>query len=301
MLPEISVIITTYNSSATLERLLQSVLGQVGLGEHFNLEVIVVDDCSTDDTRNIAQRFGVTLIAQPYNSGGPNKGRNVGLGLMKGQFFTIVDHDDEWLPSRIMDVFHVLGKHDVISGGFILRHAVQGTERYVGCSGSEEHYPCNVTFLAKLRRDLKMQNVYMGGLLISANLRHVLFEEEHGKLDYDWLLRLFHNRDGYEVRKPLFLRHVDGSNLSLNEQYRLVDYQFNRRFVEQIRMEYPSEVKLCIKRLSGSLARYYYVMNSMREARKYFRKAELTWVNVAYYLTSFWGSSIVKRYVRVFG
>ena len=58
----ISVIITTYNSSLTLSNTLQSIFNQKGLGEVFDFEVLLMDDCSKDTTIEIAKQFDTKIF-----------------------------------------------------------------------------------------------------------------------------------------------------------------------------------------------------------------------------------------------
>mgnify|MGYP004595552383 CR=1 FL=1 len=92
--PHISVIVPVYNSSDYLEECLGSILGQ----SEPNIELIVVDDCSTDDSLNIARRFSeldsrVVVLANKENIG-QGLSRNKGIELSRGSFITFVDSDD---------------------------------------------------------------------------------------------------------------------------------------------------------------------------------------------------------------
>jgi glycosyltransferase involved in cell wall biosynthesis len=71
---KVSVILTCYNSEKTLQRLLDSIFSQKSLGEEFNIEIIAVDDCSVDSTREILNRNNIEYLSTGSNSGGPNRG-----------------------------------------------------------------------------------------------------------------------------------------------------------------------------------------------------------------------------------
>ena len=120
-------------------------------------------------------------------------------------------------------------------------------------------------------------------------------------VDYDWLLRLFYQQASIEVCDSLYNRYVDGSNLSLNENYRLTDHKHSLATIESYANEFPKESNIGIMRTHGSLARYYYVMDKMGEARKYFKKSEMNLKTFLYYLTTFGGASYVKKKFNVFG
>ena len=66
---KISVIIPTYNGGAIIQRCLDSVIKQTG---DFELEILACDDCSTDNTLTIAQKYPCVILKNNTNPGGPN-------------------------------------------------------------------------------------------------------------------------------------------------------------------------------------------------------------------------------------
>ncbi|MEE4494163.1 bifunctional glycosyltransferase/CDP-glycerol:glycerophosphate glycerophosphotransferase [Streptomyces sp. BE230] len=96
----VSVVVPAYNASATLGRALQSALAQT----YRTLEVIVVDDASTDGTLQVAREFAagdrrVQIIERAQNSGGVGAPRNNGINAATGQYVMFLDADDE-LPLK---------------------------------------------------------------------------------------------------------------------------------------------------------------------------------------------------------
>ncbi len=301
----VSVILTTYNSQNTVDRALRSVFQQKGIGKAFNLEVIVIDDCSTDSTVDKLKKYEVTLLTTDKNSGGPNKGRNLGLEKATGDFICIMDHDDEWLPEKIKSQLGLADLAPVISCGYRIKgkeadHSILRINK-TSDAGSSIIYRKNDTFLKKLSKAKNAQITYIGGLLYSSDLKDIFFEEQFGMLDFDWLLKLFQHRNSAEVCKPLFIRHIDNMNLSLNEVYRKNDYNFSNRILNDYEDQYPREVKMARKRLNGSLARYYYYTEKMKYARSYFLNSGVNIKNVLYFLTSYAGYKFVNKHFRVFG
>jgi len=97
--PRVSVVTPAFNAAATLERAIASALAQAPVA----VEVIVVDDCSTDDTRAVAARFadkGVRLIANDRNLGA-SESRNVAIRAARGAYVAFLDSDDEWRPGKL--------------------------------------------------------------------------------------------------------------------------------------------------------------------------------------------------------
>jgi len=100
-LPTISVIIPTYNRSNLLKRAINSVLNQT----FKDFELIVVDDNSADDTKEVVNRFGagdsrIKYIRHKRNKGG-SAARNTGIKHAKGEYIALLDDDDEWLPEKL--------------------------------------------------------------------------------------------------------------------------------------------------------------------------------------------------------
>ncbi len=302
---KISVILTCYNSEKTLQRLLDSIFSQDGLGEEFNIEIIAVDDCSVDSTREILNRNKIQYLSTGSNSGGPNKGRNLGLSKATGDYITIADHDDEWHSHRILSQLQLKDKAPIITSGYTLINNESGkrTHRFNASPGTENYilYEENKTFLKFLAKSKKGQHSYIGSILYSADLKDVLFEEHFGKVDFDWILRLFHRRSSAEICRPLYNRYVYKTNLSLDNNYRTADFYYSLMTIEKYEEKYPKEVNTAFKRIHGSRARYYYLTGNMPKARSLFLRAGLDIKIILYYLTTYCGSGFVKRHFNVFG
>jgi len=100
-----SVIVPAYQAEAFLEEALESALRQ----DYEPVEVIVVDDGSTDRTAEIAEGQDVQLLRRAH--GGPAAARNHGLAAARGEFITILDADDVWPANRISNQVDCLAAH----------------------------------------------------------------------------------------------------------------------------------------------------------------------------------------------
>lgn len=99
-MPEVSVIIPTYNRSQIVKETIGSVLAQT----LEDLEIIVVDDGSTDDTRNVIEAFTDRRVKYFYKTnGGPANARNYGLSKARGEYIGFLDSDDLW-PKNYIEV-----------------------------------------------------------------------------------------------------------------------------------------------------------------------------------------------------
>lgn len=99
--PTVSVVIPTHNRAAFLKDAVQSVIEQE-LDKDQQLQVIVVDDGSTDDTEKIVKEFGRQVEYYKINhSGIPAVARNFGIGKAKADLIAFQDSDDLWLPGKL--------------------------------------------------------------------------------------------------------------------------------------------------------------------------------------------------------
>jgi teichuronic acid biosynthesis glycosyltransferase TuaG len=98
---KVSIITPAYNAARFVSDAIEAVQQQT----HRNWEMLVVDDCSSDDTREVVASFSsadprIRLVAQPKN-GGPAKARQAGLSAASGQYIAFLDSDDLWLPGKL--------------------------------------------------------------------------------------------------------------------------------------------------------------------------------------------------------
>jgi glycosyltransferase involved in cell wall biosynthesis len=95
--PQVSVIIPAHNARAFVSHAISSVLDS----RDVKLEVIVIDDESTDDTWEVLERFGDAIRKARQPKGGPYKARNLGARLARGEWLGFLDADDEWTPDKL--------------------------------------------------------------------------------------------------------------------------------------------------------------------------------------------------------
>lgn len=97
--PTVSVVLPTYDRADRLPRSIESVLDQ----GYTDLELVVVDDASTDDTPSVVRGYDddrVRFVRLEDNRGAP-VARNVGIELARGDYVAFQDSDDEWLPEKL--------------------------------------------------------------------------------------------------------------------------------------------------------------------------------------------------------
>jgi glycosyltransferase involved in cell wall biosynthesis len=98
-MPIVSVIIPTYDRADVLPRAIDSALDQT----LSDVEVVVVDDASSDDTESVVTSYDdprVTYLAHATNRGG-SAARNTGIEAATGDYIALLDSDDEWAPTKL--------------------------------------------------------------------------------------------------------------------------------------------------------------------------------------------------------
>lgn len=118
--PLVSIIIPVYNVEEYLRECIDSILNQ----SYYNLEIIMVDDGSTDDSGNICDAYAkkdsrIHVVHQ--ENGGPSKARNSGLFIKNGQYVMFVDGDDFIYPDCIECLVNCIEETDadIVIGGHV--------------------------------------------------------------------------------------------------------------------------------------------------------------------------------------
>ena len=102
--PDISVIISVYNTAPFLKQCLNSIVNQTLT----NIEIICVDDSSEDGSYDILQEFAAAdkrVIVVRQEHAGAGKARNTGLAMAKGKYLSILDSDDYWVLDKLEKQF----------------------------------------------------------------------------------------------------------------------------------------------------------------------------------------------------
>ena len=101
MLPLVSIIAPCYNAASFISQAIESVLAQL----FGNWEMLIVDDCSSDDSLVIIQKYAeqdsrIRYLKTDEPSGSPTLPRNKGIKEAKGRYIAFLDSDDMWLPNK---------------------------------------------------------------------------------------------------------------------------------------------------------------------------------------------------------
>lgn len=127
--PTVSVVVPLHNGAATISRSIRSALRQRGA----DLEVIVVDDGSTDHSAEVVRRWAVAdprvrVIGRETASGGPATPRNAAIASSRARWIALLDHDDEW--SSADKLARQLGRLDATHAAVCYSRAVVREGRF---------------------------------------------------------------------------------------------------------------------------------------------------------------------------
>jgi glycosyltransferase involved in cell wall biosynthesis len=162
----LSVVIPAYNEEATLEKVMKRVLELAHL-----LEVVIVDDCSSDATGEIAERLGQTYpkvkVLHHRKNSGKTEALKTGFASTLGEIVIVQDADLEYDPSDIGEVIAPILSNDadvVYGSRFLVRRAARALYFY--------HYLANksLTFASNLFTNLNLTDVETGYKAFRGNI-----------------------------------------------------------------------------------------------------------------------------------
>jgi glycosyltransferase involved in cell wall biosynthesis len=137
-LPLVSVLIPAYNVECYVAAAIESALAQT----YPNVEVVVVDDGSTDGTAGVVAGFGDRVVTVTQENRGLAGARNAGIRAASGSILGLLDADDLWLPERLERCVAILVERPeigmVTSDAFVMDETVPTTKR---CYGDRRRYP----------------------------------------------------------------------------------------------------------------------------------------------------------------
>ncbi len=141
----VSVIIPTYNREKTIVKAVESVLNQT----YKNIEVIIVDDCSTDNTKEVINQIldsRIHYYVLEENSGACFA-RNYGISKANGKYIALHDSDDEWRSCKLEQQMLYMNNNNLefITCGFIrYRNGVKEKIGFVDCPSDKEEIWCRM-------------------------------------------------------------------------------------------------------------------------------------------------------------
>jgi glycosyltransferase involved in cell wall biosynthesis len=241
-MPETTVVIPTYNRADVLQRAMDSVLGQTVR----DLELVVVDDGSTDDTQGVVESYDddrVRYVAHETNRGA-NVARNTGIEAAAGQYVAFLDSDDEWHPRKLeaqLERLHSPGSE--WAGAYC-----DTTTQAEGASGRFQRRVADLLAAAdeerttegseRLADEILADNVQPAAgstLVVETGVARSVggFDEELDRFqDPEFVLRILEEGPLAYVEEPLVIRHDTGSPSP--DDIRAADEQYLAKHAEAV-------------------------------------------------------------------
>lgn len=179
-MPVVSVVIPAYNAERTLGSTLESALGQT----LDDVEVIVVDDGSTDTTAALASGIGHPVRCISIPNGGVSNARNVGIEAALGRYVAFLDADDQWEAEKLERQAALLDADPDIGGSYTGIQRVDDDQRTIGTAPAAP-YP-------DLCRALLLYSgvVNMSSSMVRRSLAPLFDRRFSQCADWDYFLRL---------------------------------------------------------------------------------------------------------------
>lgn len=257
-MPEVSVILPTYNRAKTLPRAVQSVLNQT-----FNdFELIIVDDGSIDNTGEIVRNFEDNRIK--YVKCKENKGasatRNIGIGLSKGEYIAFQDSDDEWLPKKLekqLEIFETaLPGIGIVYTGF---WRVEGDKKKYIPYNSVKKKEGNIH-----KELLKESFIGLPATVIRKKCfeKSGIFDENLPRLqDWDLLIRLSKYYRVIYINEPLLISYYTPESITTNRRAHIKAFEI---IIEKYFEDFAKNMKI--------LAKWYFYLGDLLCSEEEFKR-----------------------------
>jgi len=232
--PLVSIIIPLFNASGYIEETVESVINQT----YQNWELIVVDDCSTDNSREQVKELAkkdkrISLIESEINFGGPARPRNIGLDNAKGEYIAFLDSDDVFLEEKLEKQLEIFNKNDDVDIVHTLANTIDINSNKTGVFKNQKT-------LNKLRYFMKKLNIlYLSNFinvntsLMKNNFDTRFREDKHLVALEDWAFwidNLYEGKQEYLLKEKLINYRVDINSISdrgSDKSYRKAFYLYS--------------------------------------------------------------------------
>lgn len=255
MTPAVSVVIASYNRADYLGATLDSVLAQT----FRDFEIVVVDDGSTDNTRQLVESYGAQVRYYHQQNGGPSAARNFGVEQARAPWIAFQDSDDLSLPNHLETFFKYVDDHPetgmVFANGEYLGGPVHNRNSIIPAAKSRQLAERAVALedlfdksIFRLQASLISKRCYqqVGGLDAGLRICH----------DLSLAFRLWMHFPVKYLDAVVFAYRKHDSNISSDPVLRLTE---NIRVIEELRRDFPQvDEILGPRRLHARLAYRYY-------------------------------------------
>lgn len=251
-LPKVSVIIPNYNYAKYIARTIDSVLAQT----YKNLEIIVIDDGSKDNSLEILEGYGEQLKIIRQQNQGVSMARNNGAASASGEYVAFLDADDIWLPAKLEKQMKRF--FDDAEVGFVNCAMTLIDPNDQPCGEMNEGIEGYVA-----KEFLYFEKGVVVGAGSTGVVARKVFEELGGfdkrlstAADWDFCYRLATKYKIAFVREPLVLYRVHNSNMHSN--IKLMEHDMMLGFEKAFAEKTEADRRVCYGNLHKTLAGSYF-------------------------------------------
>jgi len=208
--PLVSIVTPCYNSAAFITETLESVIAQ----DYKNWEMIIVDDCSGDNTCQIVETFamrhqGIKLIVLKEN-GGVSNARNIGMAAANGKYISFLDSDDVWLKAKLSKQVSFMEK-ELLPLTFCAYKRINENGEVIS---GQVPVPLTVNYDALLAHNVV---IFSTSMMLKSAIGDLKFSRA-GHEDWIFLLKLLKQcRQGYGINQLLAFYRVRQNSVSANK------------------------------------------------------------------------------------
>jgi succinoglycan biosynthesis protein ExoO len=280
-----SVLIPAYNVSGIVERAIRSAAAQTTPP----LEILVIDDCSTDDTVEVVNALrreipSLRLLSTPAN-GGPAAARNVGLLEAKADWIALLDSDDAWRPGRLERLSEVAAatSADLVADNLVVWDALQEREfksAYYDLSASQKDITLVDIFLADDNFDFSkatfalMKPIFRRTFLTDHKLKY----NENMKVGEDFLFlaeSLFNGAKVILIKEAYYIYSMPSGPSGRSPHSRTVyDLSKLSRESAALRQKYEDRIDPPLKRAMNNYEKTMTLLHQSDVARNYRRSGQ---------------------------
>jgi succinoglycan biosynthesis protein ExoO len=282
---DFSVIMPAYNVSGIIGRAIRSAAAQT----HPPLEILVIDDCSTDNTVEVVKALAreipsLRLLSTPANSG-PSAARNVGLRAAQGDWIALLDSDDAWKPGRLERLSEVASatSADFVADNLVMWDAVADAQfkpTYFDLPEPQKQITLVDMFSADDNFDFSktsftlMKPISRRKFLINHNLQY----NESMKVSEDFAFlaeSLFNGAKLILIEEAYYIYSMPSGPSGRSQHSRSV-YQFNSVIEEsdRLRQKYEDRIDPPLKRAMDSFRKTMTLLQQSDVARAYRRSGQ---------------------------
>lgn len=272
--PLVSIIIPAYNYARYLDKALTSCREQT----YKHLEIIVIDDGSTDNTRDVVARFPEVVYLFQQNRG-VSAARNNGLARATGAFIAFLDADDYLLPESVALRVELLKSHPDVGIIFTDTYSKAEESDVLSCKEGNRSDRVSTHFYEDLL--LKHLRFQTSAAMIRADLAKAFSFPEHlaNGEDLVYFTKVFFAAKGYFLARPAVVNVHHGDSLRhnveevLRQDTALVDTILTDPYYRGA-LDYMRRDLMCRRHLD--LFRRLYLARETKRAREHYLKAILT-------------------------